>query len=63
VCVHTIARTQPGQRPAYLAAVTESLTPLLAERGCTLMGAYSVPMRSTRSCCCGRRRIFATCVD
>ena len=32
VCVHTIARTQPGQRPAYLAAAAESLVPLLAAR-------------------------------
>ena len=46
VCVHTIARTRPGQRPAYLAAVGETLAPLLKARGCTLMGAYSVPMRS-----------------
>ena len=46
VCVHTLARTQPGQRANYLAAVGESFAPLLSARGCTLMGAYSVPMRS-----------------
>ncbi|MBX3023566.1 hypothetical protein KF840_01510 [bacterium] len=46
VCVHTLARTQPGQREAYLATVRESFASLLRDRECTLMGAYSVPMRS-----------------
>lgn len=46
VCVHTLARTRPGQRAAYLSVVGESFAPLLAAHGCTLMGAYSVPMRA-----------------
>ncbi|MFN8641447.1 MAG: hypothetical protein U0802_07255 [Candidatus Binatia bacterium] len=46
VCVHTLARTQPAGRAGYLTAVGETLGPLLAARGCTLMGAYTVPMRS-----------------
>lgn len=46
VCVHTLARTLPGQRHACLDAVRDSFAPLLRERGCTLMGAYFVPMRS-----------------
>jgi hypothetical protein len=46
VCVHTLARTRPGERAGYLAGVGETLAPLLAARGCTLMGAYAVPMRS-----------------
>jgi len=46
VCVHTIARTRPGQRAGYLAAVGETLRPLLQRHGCALMGAYAVPMRS-----------------
>lgn len=46
VCVQTLARTCPGGQAAYLAAVGETLAPLLAARGCTLMGAYAVPMRS-----------------
>jgi hypothetical protein len=46
VCVHTLARTRPGQGTACLATVLESFAPLLRRRECTLMGAYSVPMRS-----------------
>ena len=46
VCVHTLARTRPGHGTSYLSAVTESFAPLLRARECTLMGAYSVPMRS-----------------
>jgi hypothetical protein len=46
VCVHTIARLWPGRCGAYLAAVGETLAPVLAARGLTLMGAYAVPMRT-----------------
>jgi hypothetical protein len=46
VCVHTIVRLLPGKVSEYLGAVGETLRPLLEARGLTLMGAYSVPMRS-----------------
>jgi hypothetical protein len=46
VCVHTIVRLGPGRRDAYLAALGDTLRPLLESRGLTLMGAYAVPMRS-----------------
>ena len=46
VCVHTIVRLLPGRRDEYLAAVGDTLHPLLQARGFTLMGAYSAPMRS-----------------
>jgi hypothetical protein len=46
VCVHTIVQLAPGRRAAYLAAVGDTLTPVLAARGLVLMGAYAVPMRT-----------------
>jgi len=46
VCVHTLVRARRGLAPAYLEAVGEDLAGLLAERGCTLMGAYAATMRS-----------------
>lgn len=46
VCVHTLARARPGQRDRLLAAACGVLQPLLAARGCTLMGAYGSAMRS-----------------
>jgi hypothetical protein len=46
VCVHTIVRTQPGKRDEYLDRVGDTLRPLLQQCGLTLMGAFSVPMRS-----------------
>jgi hypothetical protein len=46
VCVHTIVRTAPGKCDEYLAAVGDTLRPLLEGRGLTLMGAYATPMRS-----------------
>lgn len=46
VCVHTIVRLLPGKAGAYLAAVGDVLRPLLETHGLTLMGAYTVPMRS-----------------
>jgi hypothetical protein len=46
VCTHTILRTAPGACAQFLAAVGDTLRPLLEARGLTLMGAYSVPMRS-----------------
>jgi len=46
VCVHTVARLRSGRRDAYLAAVGDTLKPVLEARGLTLMGAYAVPMRS-----------------
>src|SRR5262249_17874142 len=46
VCVHSIVHLHPGKRDAYLVAVGEQLRPLLEARGLTLMGTYSVPMRS-----------------
>lgn len=46
VCVHTIVQLAPGKRDAYLAAVGDTLTPVLATRGLVLMGAYAVPMRT-----------------
>jgi hypothetical protein len=46
VCVHTIVRLQPGKRDAYLGAVGDTLRGILAAREVTLIGAYSVPMRS-----------------
>lgn len=46
VCVHTLVRLLPGRREEYLTAVGKVLRPLLEMRGLTLMGAYSVPMRS-----------------
>lgn len=46
VCVHRLVRLLPGLLEQYLAAVGESLVPLLEARGLVLMGAYSVPMRS-----------------
>lgn len=49
VCVHTIVRLLPGKSAEYLAAVGEVLRPLLEARGLTLMGAYSVPMRSNEA--------------
>lgn len=46
VCAHTLVRTRTGKREAYLAAVGDSLKPLLESRGLTLLGAYSAAMRS-----------------
>ncbi len=46
VCVHTIVRARRGQRDRFLAAIGDTLQPLLAARGCTLMGAYAAAMRS-----------------
>jgi hypothetical protein len=46
VCVHTIVRSRPGRRDAYLEAVGEALQPALGAQGLTLIGAYSVPMRA-----------------
>jgi hypothetical protein len=46
VCVHTVAQLQPGTRDTYLAAVGDTLAPVLRARGVVLMGAYAVPMRS-----------------
>jgi hypothetical protein len=46
VCEHEIARLKPGKLEEYLDAVGTVLRPLLEPRGITLMGAYSVPMRS-----------------
>jgi hypothetical protein len=46
VCVHTTVRLRPGTVKEYVAAVGETLRPVLEARGLTLMGAYSVPMRS-----------------
>jgi hypothetical protein len=46
VCVHSLVQLAPGKRDAYLAAVGDTLVPVLAARGLVLMGAYSVPMRS-----------------
>jgi len=46
VCVHTIVQLRPGKRRDYLAAVGQTLRPLLEQRGLTLMGAYAVPMLS-----------------
>jgi hypothetical protein len=46
VCVHTIIRARPRKREAYLAAVGDTLKPLLQSRGLVLMGAYSAAMRS-----------------
>lgn len=46
VCVHTIAQCWQGKCDAYLTAVGDTLAPVLAARGLTLMGAYSVPMRT-----------------
>ena len=46
VCVHTLVRLQPGRLEDYLAAVGDILRPRLEAHGLTLMGAYSVPMRS-----------------
>jgi len=45
-CVHTIVRLYPGKAGEYLGGVGEMLRPALEARGLTLMGAYSVPMRS-----------------
>jgi hypothetical protein len=46
VCVHTIVRLVPGKVSEYLAAVEAMLRPRLESCGLTLMGAYTVPMRS-----------------
>ena len=46
VTAHTIIRTLPAKRDAYLAAVGENLKPILEKRGLTLFGAYSAAMRS-----------------
>lgn len=46
VCVQSIVRLSRGQRGVYLDAVGNRLRPLLEARGLTLMGSYSVPMRS-----------------
>lgn len=46
VSVQTIVRLAPGKRKAYLAAVGSILHPLFQARGLTLMGAYTVLMRS-----------------
>jgi len=46
VCVHSIVRITPGKSDEYLAAVGDTLRPLLEARGLTLIGAYTVPMRS-----------------
>jgi hypothetical protein len=46
VCVHTAAQLWPGKRDAYLAAIGETLAPVLTARGLTLMGAYAAPMRT-----------------
>lgn len=46
VCVHTIVRLFPGKAGEYLTAVGDLLRPLIEARGLTLMGAYTVPMRS-----------------
>jgi hypothetical protein len=49
VCVQMIVRSPTGRRDEYLAAVGDTLRPALQARGLTLMGAYSVPMRSDES--------------
>lgn len=46
VCVHTIARLQPGAADEFSQALEGQLKPLLEKRGLNLLGAYSVPMRS-----------------
>jgi hypothetical protein len=49
VCVHTIVELRSGKREEYLRAVGATLRPLLERRGMTLLGAYSVPMRSNEA--------------
>ena len=46
VCVHTLVEARPRRREAYLAAVGESLQPILQKRGMTLIGAYAAAMHS-----------------
>jgi hypothetical protein len=46
VCVQVIVRLRPGATRGYLDAVGSLLRPALEDRGLTLMGAYSAPMRS-----------------
>jgi hypothetical protein len=46
VCVHTLVRVLAGSREEYLEEVGAQLRPLLEARGLTLVGAYSVVMRS-----------------
>jgi hypothetical protein len=49
VCVHTLVRLACGERAKYLRLVGEMLRPCLESRGLTLLGAYSVPMRSAEA--------------
>jgi len=46
VCVHTITRTRAGMAARYVKAIEEEALPALQEEGLSLLGVYSVPMRS-----------------